>query len=223
MKDSQERRYQRIFKEPLYLLEKETQNSNLVFTISGSTANIYQVTILPNKKIKCSCPDMESWAKHDHCICKHCCFVLFKVLKTFDPYQTNFFQTLIFNAEEYERLQTKFHHLMIQDQLSEDYIDSGALEKYQNLKSHGLLLTDLDSNPFQQKKTVDSEDMCAVCFDEFEGTQNVECPVCHNLIHQACIQKWLQMGKKNCVYCRSDVWKNFGKKKSSEEYQNLYQ
>jgi hypothetical protein len=55
--------------------------------------------------------------------------------------------------------------------------------------------------------------MCAICFDEMHKAAKdtiLSCPDCHNNIHFECMRVWLE---KNitCVYCRSDVWRQYKK------------
>ena len=59
----------------------------LVFKICGSTKNIYTVE-LKNHTITCDCPDYVSGCAKYQVICKHCCFVLFKVLRLLDDIST---------------------------------------------------------------------------------------------------------------------------------------
>ena len=88
MNNSQYKRYAKLSIEPFYLLNKKYEDNKYIFDMSGSQQDIYTVTIYDNTseyqgKITCNCPDMNSWAKKQHVVCKHCCFILFKVLKCF--------------------------------------------------------------------------------------------------------------------------------------------
>ena len=60
--------------------------------------------------------------------------------------------------------------------------------------------------------------MCPICFLDIEDEELVKCPECKNVIHLECMEKWLEMGNKTCVYCRSNVWKNYN---LNDEYQCL--
>ena len=33
-------------------------------------------------------------------------------------------------------------------------------------------------------------------------------------LHKECMEKWLSVGNITCVYCRSEVWKDYGANKS---------
>ena len=62
---------------------------------------------------------------------------------------------------------------------------------------------------------------CPICFEELKENMKF-CPECSNPVHEKCIEKWIAT-HKTCVYCRSDVWKSYGKEKdvSSAKYVNL--
>ena len=90
MNHSQKKRYDKLFTEPFYLLNTSYENDTYIFYMSGSKQDVYTVTIYNDAnssqglgEIICNCPDMSSWAKRQHVVCKHCCFILFKVLKCF--------------------------------------------------------------------------------------------------------------------------------------------
>ena len=69
-------------------------------------------------------------------------------------------------------------------------VDSGK-EKYE-VKDILIMNLDNDKRP--------------ICFLALGEEEIVKCPCCNNIIHKECMEKWLRMGKSNCVYCRSDVW-----------------
>ena len=80
MKYQQLNRLDKIKHESIYLLDKEKYDNKLVFTMSGSTNNIYKVQLyFGSKMIYCNCPDAKKWCKMECIICKHCCFVLMKI------------------------------------------------------------------------------------------------------------------------------------------------
>lgn len=215
----QKKRYDKIFYEELYLLDKNYDKNNLIFKISGSTKNLYTVTIyFTNNTIFCDCPDAKSWAKKSGSICKHSCFVLFKVLKSFKPDETEFFNHLQFNKNEMDIIKKNFDRLVITE--TNDFIDKELIEKYKNL----TLGKKITKDDFAQIRVPNEDDYCIICFDEFDNTKknNIECPVCHNILHQKCMEKWIKMGKENCVYCRSDIWKKYlNQHPTASDYQNL--
>ena len=102
----------------------QLNDSHKSFTIkmSCATGNFHTVTInKQNKTITCSCIDMEKWAKKFNCICKHCCYVLFKLLPFYYRKNDNkiyykineiqqealFMNTLKFNDSEYNFIESQ--------------------------------------------------------------------------------------------------------------------
>lgn len=62
----------------------ESDARQLVFDISGSTGNVYQVTLERNGDrvdTHCTCPDADNYAARYAVACKHCCFVICRVLR----------------------------------------------------------------------------------------------------------------------------------------------
>ena len=58
MKTQQYCRYNKIFSDNFYLLNKTEHPNKLSFDVSGSTSNIYNVNIyFASKMIYCNCPD----------------------------------------------------------------------------------------------------------------------------------------------------------------------
>ena len=216
LSNSQQKRLNKIYTDPLYLLDKSiTDEGNFLLKISGSTANVYNVLIDVNgRKIYCTCPDMKSWAKYSKCICKHCCFVLIRVLKIFVDNNINnghpFFQELIFSPREIIRITRQFNKLIVN--ANDEFVDSELLAKFKSLN--------ID---FEPETTKCNDDDCPICFDSLGNNNNVSCPTCHNVIHKLCMEKWLQSGKSTCVYCRSKIWKLYKNKKNTSIYQNLNQ
>lgn len=216
MESLQRRRYEKIFWEKFYLLEKKITGKNTQFCISGSTANIYTITInFKDKDIFCNCPDMknEKMCEKEY-ICKHCCFILFKVLKCINVDETLIFINFHLSDDEIKKIKKKIKILDIN--LNEDFVNLDLLNKYKNLS-----LKDKDRGKDNvEGTTYIPNDTCIICFEDFleEKTTFLICPECRNIVHKKCIEKWINMGKKSCVYCRAKVWKNYS---CSNDYKNL--
>ena len=72
MNIQQLKRISKLDYELFYLLKVEKEDNTFILSISGSTKNIYKVTIFGNSRtIKCDCPDSKSWDKDYNCYCKH--------------------------------------------------------------------------------------------------------------------------------------------------------
>lgn len=215
MNNQQLIRFEKINSEDFFLLNKENDNSKFVFKICGSTKNIYENKIyIKSKMIFCNCQDSKSWAKKYGVICKHSCFVLFKVLRL-KINKIEYFKRLIFNNDEIEEIKNSFNSLNLlnyeQDFLSKEYIN-----KFKNLN--------IDKNNKLSIEKNDIEKFCGICYENIDKSENIinifQCNVCLKLLHNKCINKWTSMGNNTCPYCRSII-----KKKTQSNpnihYQNL--
>lgn len=229
--------YRRLYKakhEPLYLLDysmtKDNKlNSILEFKICGSTKNIYTV-LLKDRKLMCDCPDNISGCRYYNVICKHSCFVLCKVLKCnesiFNPLKSN--NNMIMNDFYFSNILKEFSKLkdriQTQTQTQTDSISKKELiDKYNKIQKE-----DSNYNPDEPYKSIfkykgdlsekDNSDTCGICFNELKLNKLMAiCPTCRNITHIDCIRKWINMGKDTCVYCRSDIWKNYKKEELKEK------
>ena len=198
MNTNQYKRYLKSTTEKIYLLDiYSTTNNEITCKISGSTQNVYTV-IIKNMTIKCDCPDMEGWSKIQHCICKHCCFVLFKVLKiytcgatsssiskNFKDFHKNKF---IFSSEDLSVIEYATKNIELTR--TNDYYRPSISSKYKELCNKTI------------PKPIDDDDTCVICFDNLNDGEIVTCGTCKNHIHADCMKKWLS-SNNSCVYCRS--------------------
>lgn len=214
---AQEKRYLKIFCDRFYWLAASTDPREYTLNISGSTSNVYTVSINRRRKtIKCDCPDSKSWARRNRCVCKHCCFVLCKVLRVFPPTigicDLEFWQTLRFDANDMAIIDQNMERLLTE---GSKYGCREMTQRFENLKQPVF-------EPTSEKLSdLTDEDECPICFDSIitDKASLVICPVCKNLIHQECMEKWLVSGSgKTCVYCRSDIWKKWGKRDNYSKY-----
>lgn len=186
MKEEQLKRYNKLSTEEFYLLNKSKIDHKLVFEISGSTKNLYKVSVyepIDNiSQIFCTCPDKRSHASKQKCLCKHELFVLIKVLKVIDQYDE------IFDNQNtpilYGRLLGDIH---------------SAFEKLDVTKLKEVRKDKVEIKP---------DEICGVCFDDLAQdplgpTGYWSCKVCKHTLHQRCHNKWFNMGNRICVYCRS--------------------
>jgi|APSaa5957512622_1039677.scaffolds.fasta_scaffold33703_3 hypothetical protein len=230
MNTSQATRYYKLSTEPFYLLNKKYENGQYIFDMSGSKQDIYTVTIFDDTteyqgKITCNCPDMNSWAKRQHVVCKHCCFILFKVLKCFIKISdkvcinhghklisTEFFNELEFELNELDIIKNKFDKITL---TNSEYTDNDLLEKYNKLMNDvNTGKATLSFKGEDNTKNMESEDECPICsclLLENDDTIDklLACPICHAYIHKECMDIWIKHGHNTCVYCRSDIWKKY--------------
>jgi hypothetical protein len=214
MNSQQYKRFLKLSEDELYLIDF---NDKLEFHISGSTKNIYKV-IMTGHNFWCDCPDSKSWAKKYHVVCKHVCFVLFKVVKLFSSSnienignKTQFFTTLNLSDEELDKIK-----LFIKNKsVSSDIINQSLIDKYNKIANQPSI------NIFgNSTKSIDQDDECPICYDILlsqDISKLLSCPECKNYVHDGCMKKWLEYNK-SCVYCRSTIWINNGKE---AKYLNL--
>lgn len=226
MNQQQIKRYNKIFEDPLYLIDFKinNDNNNLEFHISGSTKNIYTVK-LSHEHTDCDCPDNRSWAKKFKVVCKHTCFVLFKVVKLFkvndstvltsEQNPTNYFNTLKLSIDEYNYIKNFLDKKLI----SSDVVNQSLLDKFKQLSTCKNDPKELFKH---SKKLLEPEDDCPICYDSLGNDTNLllSCPDCQNYVHTVCVEKWLQYNK-SCVYCRSETWNKIDKDTKNSKYINL--
>jgi len=197
------------------------------FYISGSTKNVYTINWYTNhsnnqevespNQIKssffCNCPDMKSHAKKYNIYCKHICFIYNKIGK-FN--RSEFYENKMLNEDESIDLKNKLDKINSGILLDNSIQNIELLEKYMSKISINDDDISFNNNKFDKCIT---DDDCPICFDNFNDTENLFCQSCGNVVHKKCIEKWLQTNH-NCIFCRSDIWKYYGKK-SKDKYINL--
>ena len=159
MKYQQLNRIDKINYEPLYLLNKTKENNKLTFEISGSTNNIYKVQLyFTSKMLYCNCPDAKKWCKLDNIICKHCCFILLKVLNFKEELYDNYFNILIFTNEQITYLKTQFDKINLNNNI---YVNEIYIEKYNKL------IDNIQTNEKPCIKLKENQDtFCIICFNK---------------------------------------------------------
>ena len=202
----------------LYLLNKNIDNNILIFDISGSTKNIYKVKIYPVSKMIFNCPDSKSHAQKSGVICKHSCFILFKV-KLFtnieDVDAIEYFKRLYFTEEQLNSIKIKYNNINLGT--SSEFVNLEYTQKYNEI--------------IKNKKSINSKSIiprdncdmyCSICYDDYSKVEltdynlNRQCAVCKTIFHKSCLYKWFETNK-TCPYCRSNVYDD------NNKYLNLFQ
>lgn len=222
MKIKQHERFQKIFYESLFLLNIVNKTHDVIFKVAGSTSNVYSVRINKSfelNNIFCDCPDSKKWANIHGVVCKHCVFIIFKVLKLF-PYKNilsnittdergeEFLEKRKLNKDNIEVINVFLDLFNINETKCSDFIRSDYIEKYNLLKER-------ENNPVSDilEKKEDPVEHCLVCFDDFDTEtmfskeHNSQCLVCKNIFHKECLNKWF-LYNKTCPYCRSPSSQN---------------
>lgn len=213
--NEQYKRFHKILNEQFYLLEFIEEE--LIFKISGSTQNVYSISI--DKRLctfSCNCPDMKSHCINKKCLCKHIVFILIRVLKYFD---TDIYNKLKFNEDIFLPFLEKIKNTYVED-LS--LTNLSLNEKYKLISDKSLK----DENIMDKFSSYSFEEgyECAICYDLLDSNEELlGCPTCKQSFHKNCFNKWLESSNyKNCVYCRSNIWKEYNKKHvKSNDYLNL--
>ena len=200
MNNNQIKRYEKIFHENIYLIDmNKRENDDLIFEISGSTAQIYKIKFNKmNGDFKCNCLDASTHSRSMNCVCKHVCFILFKVFKFQIDEVHSFFLNLQLNDILIQKMYDTFDEIKLSHSLSATHISNNTINNITN---------DL----FENKKILTEDDLCTICYDSFDNSDKThkQCPMCHNVFHEKCIIKWISLGKDTCVLCRNDVWRRF--------------
>lgn len=223
MNNNQFRRYQKIFFEEFYLLDWQNNLDDYNFALSGSTNNIYTIKICKkNKCIECSCIDFKENCKN--IICKHCCFILFFVLKLFYKFKPHFNQIKLNRPNGYNMINTSlfFENYILSNiemlliskyfkliNTQKSYINTNYINKYKYI----ILLENQKRVLYRQFTNkiipIDKEITCGICFLKINSIDKyLSCPDCDKFIHKKCMLEWLKK-KENCIYCRSEIWKDY--------------
>lgn len=224
MNQQQRQRFEKTGRETFYLLDRKQKDpEHLEFHISGSTRNVYIVTIyLKHHNIFCTCPDAKSWAKKYNCICKHALFLLYRVLKVFNTTEHAFFRDLTFSEEDLANIQNSYG--LLYAHLDDRVCNAELTARYKRIvETNSTKLDSTESTKPEMAKPFTVDERCGICFSELEETERdqcVACPVCKNNVHQECNDRWIASGQKTCVYCRQIVWISSSANKKSE-YTNL--
>lgn len=231
---NQWRRLDRMRCERHFLLDVKIDDAKrCILTVSGSTGNIYTLT-LDKDGIVCNCPDFDGHADVDEVYCKHCCFVIYRVLSSnitaddVQPRRLNSEKLSAWQKVLEDNSLKQFKHV-ISPQLCEKYQRIETEEKFCDnsiLQDFGVVMPD------KCKIKEKLEDMCGICYEELNGKNMlIECGECFNLLHQECADIWLRKGTvETCVYCRAPLVyalylqnkeRSVKKRKTEGEYKNI--
>ena len=175
----------------LYLIDFIQENDKLNIMILGSRKQIkmcysrenYNVIFnKTNGKFSCNCNDYVFRSKSKNIVCKHISFLICKVLKIWDH---NYLKTKITNLDIYSLINNST--IWNNDNVSIKFLN----EKFKH-----------------STKQFHKDDICPICYDNFNQTQVVNCPDCNNYLHSNCVQIWLMYSNK-CCWCRSEIWEDF--------------
>lgn len=197
----QYQRLQRINKIPFFLLDNEISDDKIVLKISGSTLNVYTIEINEkNQNITCDCIDFQTTCILKNLYCKHICFVYRRIGQI---EENNLFLNSKLPTFEYNKILDRL--CLNNSSIRNDFLSN----RYLSLKDE---LKEVEhENKFEKEEhSRNIEDDCPICYESLKENKLVTCPSCNNSIHNECMKMWLKM-KTTCVFCRSDIWKEFNK------------
>lgn len=101
MNEEQYKRYRKMDAENIsVLIKKRDSSGNIHYLINGQSNVHYKVSVYTNGKITCSCPDFVNTCGVQECVCKHCLYVIYKVLKFTKRLDHAFFKRRFFTPDE---------------------------------------------------------------------------------------------------------------------------
>jgi|UniRef100_A0A6C0IV35 hypothetical protein len=215
----QTKRLDKIMYEKLFLIAVEYDgNSTCEVKVTGSTGNLYTVTIDVSKTttqafdvFSCNCPDSLKRAKDAKVLCKHSCFVLLRVMRL----PVEFFQNV--DCAIVKRHIVEFRERIPPPEIVNQQYQLRYLEMSSPEKENRKRKFDVD------EKTKIGDD-CGICLEPTsDDAACLGCPQCRNCLHKECVDIWLRAqhyGKKACPLCRYS-WDDYGKPLSERGFVNL--
>jgi hypothetical protein len=155
------------------------------------------MTVKDTGRITCSCMDSRTNCARMNCVCKHACFLVYRVLKSLD---LGFLRNRILSPDVVELARV----YGIERSLGE--LDDELDDLIGRVKKISIRPTKKDTYDFGVVKRLGEE--CPICYCEFvEGLEVIGCPDCGNGVHRDCMKRWIASApKKTCVFCRSNVF-----------------
>tara|TARA_B100000902_G_scaffold399814_1_gene472722 strand:- start:4541 stop:5230 length:690 start_codon:yes stop_codon:yes gene_type:complete len=195
----------RCLDEKIILIFYCSQKSGYIFYVLGTSNFIYKIIV--NKRYQsCNCED---YMKHKT-LCKHICFVLFKILKIYkislNTYKislvgrdsildTNFFNNYIFPNLDWIIYKNKVNN--ISKYLKDSFFNLTYYKEFKYYYQQYIFLI--------YKNLEHSEDACTICLKQIN--KGITCPMCKKTFHIKCLSTWFsKIEIKKCPICRSDYW-----------------
>ncbi len=191
--------------ENITLIFYTTQKYGYIYYILGTSGFIYKITINKNHQ-SCNCED---YFKHKT-LCKHLCFIFFKVLRIYKISLNNFDIKLI---GKQSFIETDFFKIFEIPDLDWNIFKKKArsINKYLKPTNFNIDYYKKFKYYYQQyyfliyKNLQKSDDKCPICFRMIN--KGIKCPTCKNIFHVYCLNTWFEKIEiKKCPICRCDYW-----------------
>ena len=170
---------------PMYLLDKDSNSQLYRFHMSGTHQDIYTTEI--NRltgEVNCSCPDGVRYRDAQGTICKHLCFILFKVLKVLNYISHDRRNVYTFHQDTIDFV-NKNSLVLTPSQLTVCDANFGSIDftstaitkddlrsVFESIKQKGKSANKVDEKDelkdFEMSKNVDEDDECPICFADIE-------------------------------------------------------
>jgi uncharacterized Zn finger protein len=175
----------------LYLLEKNLTDKSIEIKLTGSTLNIYTITI-NDLNITCDCPDIYECNKYN-LYCKHICFVICMIGKI---YSTDIFINKKLKEEDKYIIISKLFNIF----------DDPTIVCHMLLEKYNILKLKMNLTEARNK-----DEECSICYNKL-GADLYTCNICSNAIHNTCLDIWIKTNN-TCIFCRNTIEKNLKKSK----------
>ena len=170
----------------------ETTTNIIDIQVHGEGENSYTVTVhTVNNTISCNCMDARLHCRRIGCVCKHICFVLYRIIRIPESTPLEFLR-------------------------SNNTRNNGATlteEQVKAVRAYAELSVDDGHSLFKLNvRPPGQEDECPICFTQLIDQRDpprefLSCPDCNGSVHRDCVETWLKYSPhKTCVYCRSTSW-----------------
>jgi len=173
------------------------------YNVLGSTGNLYKIEI--GHLVTCSCPD---FAKGN--LCKHCLFVMMKVLKVNRRDEKLYQRALL--TSELEEIFAAAPELRMLTDVRADNLTRKAVKK----ATGEDVEDDVEDDTKVEQKPLEGND-CPICLEDFTAADKnkvVWCKAqCGNNIHKQCFNMYAKGKGSNliCCFCRAP-WEQAGGK-----------
>lgn len=198
------KRIAKAYMERMYLIHRYRKDDNTLmetFDVSGSTGNVYKVTV--SRHVNCSCMDFSLRRN----VCKHLLFVYLKVLRL--PGNLPVYSSVRLSEEQVaevfsEALKNPVAEVMARPELRKAWETAvGYQPDPSDANGDGPV------TPEGRRLIPTEGDVCGVCYEDLEpgSTEGLEFCLksCGRPIHTDCLQTWFNTRgyDRTCIWCRA--------------------